>query len=443
MAKTKGKGKIKTVAIVLATILAVGALGGAAAHLVNNQFNPITIDGKAKTVVGFTGLTNSNGVLTYTGDYTKYNSVALDESVDEEEEATESAESATEETENSLKTVYTTKTTGEFVEVTSPLDDLYPFNQIKVVKDKYNNSFTAFPKMYISYTLNRAGYLDGVSFANYKVDDSYFISDAYLKQDGSGEYGDYFYIGCYEGSGSTEKLYSVPSATPLVNITRDEARQAARAYGTAKTYYKGYQQLDLPMYDMYIMLCCLYYKTSDIQSVWGADMHCAKVETTGSTSPIATMNGWNTRTGAAKMLGVENMTDSASEWCDAVNFEKNSIYYQSNPNNYTDTIDKTSDVVVEFERPSMSGYVELLMAGTTEKTQSIIFPAFTSASNEGYENDGYWFSEMGTVLIVGGHCGSAASGEAGLFFFSGNHDSAYSGGGLCSRLCGRTLSGAA
>jgi len=450
MAGIRGKNsKIKTVAIALACVLAIGAVAGVAAHIVDNNYNPVTLDGKSRKVSGVTGFTNSTGVLTYTGDLEKYNESSEDlESTEDEEEDTVTTTSS----DTDSDTIYTCKKVSEFVEVSSPLDDEYPFNQIKTVKDKYNNAFVQFPKMYMCYSYNRAGYLDGISFANYKVNDDYFISDAYLKQDGSGEYGDYFYIGCYEASGTYEeqtvdgeattvlaKISSVASATPVVNQTRAAFRTAARAYGTAKNYYNGYQQLDLPMYNIYAFLCSMYYKTDDIQSVWTDSVHCTAVVTTGSTSPISTMNGWNISTGAVKMLGVENMIDSAWEWCDGINFEKTKIYYQSNPNNFTDVIDLTSDVILDFERPTTSGYVELLKTGMTEKTQSITFPAYTSLTDSGYEDDGYWYSADGTVLGLGG-CYSSGS-RGGLWTFNGCDAADHSGASVGGRLCGRTLSG--
>lgn len=409
------KSKVGTIAIILTLVLLLGLLGSVAAHVIANNYNPVTLNGKKKTVVGFVGLTNSNGVLTYTGDYAQYN-----EAQSEEE---------------TLYTLHITDTV-EYVEMSSPLDDEWPYSDIKTVKDSYNNSFTAFPKMYISYSYNRAGYLDGVNFANYKVDDTYFINDAYLKQDGSGEYSDYFYIGQYEASGSASKIYSVPSATPLVSVTRADMRQGARAYGSAKDYYNGYEQMDITMWDMYAFLVCLYLKTSNVQSVYAGPVDLTAPVTTGTTAPISSMNGWNTSTHAVKFLGVENPYGSVSEWIDGVNFNDGTIYYQSNPNNYSDTVDETSDVVVEMNRPATSGYVMLLQTGTSEKAQSVVFPAVVSTEG-GYENDYYWYTAGARILLAGGCYADGIN--AGLWCFDGNYDSSKTGDGFGGRLCGRDL----
>lgn len=433
-------GILKKVAIGLAGILLIGAGGGITAHVIANNYNPVTLDGKKKTVVGFKGMTNASGVLTYTGDYAKYNDQlkeAEEKKKAEKESAADSAADTTEETSEEV-TLYTLTTTGSYVEMASPLDNEFPYNEIKTVKDKHNNSFTAFPKMYMSYSYNRAGYLDGVSFSNYKVDDTYFINDAYLKPDGSGEYIDYFYIGQYEASGSALEIYSVPSAQPLVNKTRADVRTAARAYGTAKNYYNGYQQLDITMWDMYGLLVSMYLKTVEVQSVYAGPTDLTAPVTTGTTASIGGMNGWNTSSHAVKFLGVENPYGSVSEWCDGMNFKDSSIYYQSNPNNYSDTVDQTSDVIVEFQRPTSSGYVELLKTGTNAKTQSVIYPAFSvAAPGEGYENDGYWYEPGARVLHVGDSYNSYS--KAGLWSFTGSDMTGVTFNYVGGRLCGRDL----
>jgi hypothetical protein len=292
----------------------------------------------------------------------------------------------------------------------------------------------------MSYTYNAAGYLDGVSFANYKVNDSYFISDAYLNQDGSGTYSDYFYIGQYEASGSKEKIASVASATPLTSITRAEGREAARAYGKASNYYNGYQQMDITMWNMYGLLTSMYLKTSDVQSVYAGPTDLDAAVLTGTTSPIAGLNGWNLNTHAVKFLGVENAYGSVTEWCDGLTFDKTSIYYTSNPNNYSDKHDDTIDVVVEFDRPSTGGYLNLLKTGTSSSTQSVIYPAYSVASNTGdYENDGYWFNEDGAVLSVGGVWNGGST--AGIWTYYADVVASHSNEYVGTRLCGRNLSG--
>lgn len=326
MAKNKTKASPKKViAIIIAVILVLGVLTTSIALIVRNKDKVITVDGKVKhTIIGFTGMTDESGELKWTGDIAKYNK---DDPYEEEE-------------------------SGTYVRVTSKLDDVFPYNSIIEVQDKNGNEFVGFPKMYMSYVKNGFGYIDGVNFANYKVDDSYFISDAWLNPDGSGNYVEYFYIGKYEASGSAEKIFSKVGETPLVSITREGFRTAARSYGTAKNYYNGYQQLDIAMYTVYAFLTSCYYRTDNIETIYSGDTDMEQADSTGTTDGCHSLNGWNTSTHAVKMLGVENIYGSVSEFCEGIYFEKDRVFYISNPTKFSDT---EGGLNIGFARPTNTG----------------------------------------------------------------------------------------
>ncbi len=406
MAKNKAKMSAgKVAAIVIACIVGAGVIAGSAVAIVKNKDKVITVDGNIKrTVIGFKGMTDESGELTWTGDIAKYND----------------------------KEAYETEASGSYVKVTSKLDDVFPYNAIGEVQDKNGNEFVRFPKMYMSYEKNGFGYIDGVNFANYKVNDSYFISDAWLNPDGSGNYVDYFYIGKYEASGSASKIYSKVGETPLTDETREDFRTAARSYGTAKNNYNGYQQLDIAMYTVYAFLTSCYYRTENIETVYSGDTDKEEADITGTTDGCNSLNGWNTLTHAVKMLGVENAYGSVFEWCDGIYFEKDRVFYISNPTKFSDTKDGLN---IGFARPTESGYIEFLKAGTSSFTQSVIFPAVLGGSADTFEGDYYLYEETGTVLTVGGYF--AGGSNAGLWYFSGNFSAeqkqTYCGGRLCAR----------
>lgn len=409
MAKNKAKmsgGKIA--AIVLACIVGAGAIAGGAVAIAKNRDKVITVGGSitGHTVIGFKGMTDESGELTWTGDIAKYND----------------------------KEAYETEASGNYVKVTSKLDDVFPYNSIIEVQDKNGNEFVRFPKMYMSYEKNGFGYIDGVSFANYKVNDSYFISDAWLNPDGSGNYVDYFYIGKYEASGSASKIYSKVGETPLANVNREGFRTAARSYGTSKNNYNGYQQLDMAMYTVYAFLTSCYYRTDNIQTIYSGDTDTEAADITGTTDGCNSLNGWNTSTHAVKMLGVENIYGSVWEWCDGIYFEKDRVFYTSNPTKFSDTEDGLN---IGFARPAKEGYVEFLKCGTSGFTQSVIYPAVVGDSANVYEGDYCYYSEEGTVLKIGGVFRSSAT--SGLFDFAGDQNSEYKNEDAGGRLCGRGL----
>lgn len=409
MAKNKAKLSPKKIAaIVLAALVGVGVIATGVSLAVKNKDKVITVDGSitGHTVIGFKGMTDESGELTWTGDIAKYN--------DDEAYETESA--------------------GNYVKVTSKLDNVFPYNSIIEVQDKSGNEFVGFPKMYMSYNKNGFGYIDGVNFANYKVNDSYFISDAWLNPDGSGNYVDYFYIGKYEASGSTSKIFSKVGETPLVSVTREGFRTAARSYGTAKNNYNGYQQLDIAMYTVYALLTSCYYRTDNIETVYSGDSDTKEIDKTGTTDGCNGLNGWNTSTHAVKMLGIENIYGSAWEWCDGIYFNVERVFYISNPTKFSDT---EGGMNIGFSRPTVAGWLEYLKAGTSSYTQSVLFPAVVGGSADTFEGSGYTYWDEAIMMWIGG---AADSGDkCGLWAFGCNveADKRYE---MCSgRLCGRDL----
>ena len=104
---------------------------------------------------------------------------------------------------------YTTSTSGNYVNVTNELDEQWPFSEIKEFTDENGNVFVKFPKMWMKW-VTKGGNIDGVRFASVQVDDTWFISDAFLdpRDETCQTYLDYFALGKYEGSGSSSKVFS-------------------------------------------------------------------------------------------------------------------------------------------------------------------------------------------------------------------------------------------
>lgn len=119
------------------------------------------------------------------------------------------------------------------------------------------------------WLLDGSGNIDGIKISNVQADTDYFIPDAFLDPSDGVSYLDYFVLGKYEASGSSAKMYSKNGQACYVNMTRAVARTAARAYGTLSNFYAGYQQIDISMLILCNFLCMLYYKTPNIQRVYG------------------------------------------------------------------------------------------------------------------------------------------------------------------------------
>lgn len=353
-------------------------------------------------IAGFTGLSNSSGVLTLTDDL-------------------------------SGQPTWQTTTSGVYVSVSSTLDSMYPYSEMGEETDSSGNVFVTIPKMWIKWIKASDGSLDGFKCASRQVDSTYFIPDCFLNPNGSG-YLDKIGIGKYEGSGTSSKIYSKSNSTCLVSITRATARSAARSYGTSSNYYNGYQQLDMSMYVLYNMLCMMYYRTANIQTVYaGRTSGYSSAQATGSCDSINGKNGWNTTTGCVKMLGVENPYGNILKWVDGIVFSSSTIYAHRLPGDFSDTT--TNGVVLGFSRPASSQYISKITAGTNANAYSYVYASAVAGSANTYYGDYCWYSSGGVVLYVGGAWSYGAN--AGIWFLYGGSGASSSRSYIGCRLCRR------
>lgn len=387
--RRSGKKLMKNVLTVAVVILCIGLVGTLFARRPGSDLKSDASDpDKGFTVLGFTGLSSNPQKLSLVGDAAGVAS-------------------------------YTTIDEGVYVSVQNELDDMFPFNQIEEYTDEYGNVFVKFPKLYMKWVLNKDGYIDGVSISNKQVDDTYFIPDAYLNPVSSylseGLYNDYFSIGKYEMSGDAAQGYSKSGAEVVANLTRAQARGAARAYGTVLELYNGYQQLDLSQWTVYNVLCMLYYQTADVQRVAYGCGSVGTSFTTGTTDGCLGLSGWNTKTGSVKMLGVENPYGNYFAYLDGITVKDGAAYVYAYPQNYADSIEGAIKVDADFSM-RMSSSLGLKPMASSEDVH--VFNGLFMAAGFGTEGgvklpDNFYVSANGSVPRVGG--GSSSTGDAGLF----------------------------
>lgn len=357
-------------------------------------------------IVGVTGLTNENGILTFTDDIAGVGA-------------------------------YTTSQEGNYVSVTNPLSNYFPFNQISEFTDEEGNVFVKYPQLWMKWELDTNGNINGYKFSNVNAGEGYFIPDAFLDPTNTSvdEYLPYFALGKYEMSGSKAKGFSKSGQTCLVNVTIDDARGAARAYGNAASLYKGYQQLDFAQCTLYNLMCMMFYGTSNIQKVYGGRTSMMTLTSwndasvTGTCDGVTGMNGWNVSTNCVKMLGVENPYGNIIKWCDGVNFSSQTIYAQRYPQNYG-----SNGNAMGFDRP-FDGCIKFFKRGTTDETRSYMYASEINGSASTYCGDYAW--KGGSVLSVGG--GWANGFDAGLWFLKGAYAASDSYSSIGARLSYRPI----
>ena len=338
----------------------------------------------ASVIVGFTGMTNSNSMLTWTDDLAPLND----------------------------SPAYTTTSSGSYVTVDSAVKDIFPFSEITEMTDAEGSVFIKFPKMWQKWVFDASGNIDGIKICNVQADDDYFISDAYLKSDDTTVYNDYFALGKYEGSGSSSQMFSKSGNACLVNVTRAQCRSAARANGAT------YQQLYFAQLVLYNMLTMMKYRTTDIQSVYAGRTNASAETLTGSCDFITGLDGWNTATQAVKMNGIENPYGNIDKWVDGIWFTGYAVYAHRLPTQFVDST-SNAELTNIVRSTTASVYTKYIQPGSLASVRSYAYCTGPAASSTSYFRDAYYYHSSGTVLYVGGSWSNAA--RAGLWYLNGNY----------------------
>lgn len=305
-------------------------------------------------------------------------------------------------------------------EITSDFDSYYPWNSIEEVTDDAGNVFIKIPKFYSKITKNSDGtYKHQLSGTKHEGFDTLF-------KVGNNEI-DYVMVGKYEGSGSSERVYSKSGRKLLVEISMDDFRNGCKANGA------GYQQYDF-LIDLIIKeLWLVEMKTTDCQSImcgYTNDHHASTFSgdtddvPTASGSPVSNIDGNH----ACKYRGIENPWGNIYKRCDGISFGDSSVYICTEPNAYQ-AGKITEPYVLYGTRASSDGYaktVEPLKEGSL-----IQYVTTVNTAQGAYYCD---FAGIdGSILLSGGSFSSRTS--AGLWCWnSGNpasHSSISTGGRLC------------
>lgn len=346
-----------------------------------------------QVVIGITGLDTINGTLTFTDDIEHCGKYSIEEKE------------------------------GGNVWAHSDLDFFFPFNQIEEF-ELNGNIFIKFPKFWLKWIDDNDGNILGYKISNYQPDESYFIPDAFLDPNYTDVdmYLDYFALGKYEASGGASKIYSKSGQLCFKNTTIGKARDAARAHDTTTVLHGGYQLQDYAQSVVYNLLCMMYFQTANIQKVFQGRSKDRGVYDgpikTGGCDTIKGLNGWNTDSGAVKLLGIENPYGNLCKWVDGVCFENGTTYIHRLPQFFSNSLDNSLVFGPTFNQAE--GYLAKLKHGSG-KLQSYVFPVelvgdlVTIPDHEGYYGD---YIKLTSTLPSALYCGGVYYSEfqSGLWF---------------------------
>ena len=305
-------------------------------------------------------------------------------------------------------------------EITSDFDNCYPWSNIEEVTDGAGNVFVKIPKFYSKITKNSDGtYKHQLSGTKHEGFDTLF-------KVGAKEI-DYVMVGKYEGSGSSEKIYSKSGQAPLVNITMDNFRNGCKAHGA------GYQQYDFLIDLILKELWLVEMATTNSQSImYGyANDNKSKINTgatdtvaTPTGSPVSNTDGKN----ACKYRGIENPWGNIAKWCDGISFDGNKVYVCTEPTAYS--AGKTSGLY-EYYGTHASSYGWVKTVAPLAEGSLIQYVTAVGEYESSYYCDKSWQGKK--ILSCGGNWSSGAN--AGLWCWDGGYTASNSYNILGGRLC--------
>lgn len=307
-------------------------------------------------------------------------------------------------------------------EITSDFDNCYPWCDMQEVTDASGNVFIKIPKFYSKITKNADGtYKHQLSGIRYEGFSTLFVDGLGFEIDG-------VLVGKYEGSGSSERVYSKSGQTVLTRITCDNFRTACKANGA------GYQQYDF-LIDLIIKeLWLIEMKTTNCQSImYGYVNNNSAATNTGATdsvitpsgSPVSNTDGKH----ACKYRGIENLWGNIFIWCDGISFSSDKVYVCTDPASYTaGKID--APYVYQGNCPVGDGWIKKVEPlGRNPLIQYV-----TEIARVG--NTPYFYDYMnvsGSVLAVGGAWSDAR--YAGLWYWAASYSPSDTYLPIGGRLC--------
>ena len=228
----------------------------------------------------------------------------------------------------------------------------------------------------VAYKIEKNGNIIDFSIANKKIDDTW-STEAFMSENGLREERDYMYYSAYEGWIDTDnRLRSLSSKIPTVNMTMEKYRSSAQNNGN------GYTIISIAKRMYITLLTIMVTKSLDIKTSIGLGV--SELDYTGDNKSIVsgTMNnkglfyGNNTGLHGLKVFGIENFIGNVAEFTDGLLRIANSLYCKTSaPYNESGSAYK---LIGEYP-PENSGWVKSVIV-----SDNILIPSEYDASSYDY-----------------------------------------------------------
>lgn len=301
------------------------------------------------------------------------------------------------------------------------------FNFETVVQD--GNTMIKIPTFYKRFDTITDNQITAFSISKTKVNNDFIPYPCFVKQDGSGDVMPYILISKGKATGTSSKATCVSGGMPLVKVTREQMRTAARANGA------GWQQYDWMVHQLIRDLFCVVFATTNAQSIFKGKVSGASVNV-GATWDMTTPCGWSITTLQNRFFGLEDIFGNYWDWCDGIVCSNDSIYFTTDPSKFSEsTSNKNYAFSKSAESSALNGFISKLRYCSDQPFFN--YPVKTGGSDNIYYCDYKWDGTSGTVLMLG--TGSADDFRGGLWAMYGGHTATSAGNDISGRLVYRPV----
>ena len=294
----------------------------------------------------------------------------------------------------------------------SPFDNLMPWAGIERVTDSAAGELVKIPKFWYKLSISSLTGLQ-LKIADREAD-GFYTAPAFMDRgDGEGER-DFVYVARYHCSSTDYK--SSTGVKPIINITRDTARQNIKAIGS------GIWQWDYAMLVTIWMLYLVEYANWDSQAVIGGGCR-ASIDAqyglfdTGGTDSMPYHTG-NTETahgayGNCQYRYIENLWGNCCDWVDGIYIASDKVCAIKNPSDFSDSV---GGVQIR-SKPTKSGYIVNYAKSSKSGFTWLIYPSSISQDlgSEDYISDWYYVNASDPAALYMGGNYQSSSPYSGLF----------------------------
>lgn len=298
-------------------------------------------------------------------------------------------------------------------------DTLYPFKDMKEVEDDKGNKFIEIPPFYVKYIVDENDIITGYDIANYKVDEDYGISPAFIDVV-SGEVKPLWFGKYMANVDGSNKMTSKSGVMADADQTLAWFRERARNNGL------GYYQNSLYTWQIVQMLMWTYFGSINSDDFF-PDIDYGSYLNNGSMDSVPYKVAYDSTTGKNTFFGIENILKEKRHFIDGVLLNRPSMYVAKDFRKFaTDTT--TNYDLVSSSLPSSSNYIVAMAF-----ENGVMYPKVVSGGSDGTYFADYYYQGTGNRILYGGsYRGSYAAN--GLSYWYGVIASSSSYTDIGSRL---------